>query len=342
MNYPSVAVVILNWNGKHWLEQFLPSVIKSTYPNLQIIVGDNFSTDTSIEFLTTYYPQIKIIKNNSNLGFAGGYNEVLKSVSANYYLLLNSDVEVVPNWIEPMVAKLETDDLIAACQPKIMCFDDKKKFEYAGAAGGFIDRLGYPFCRGRVFDTLETDNGQYDKSSEIFWASGACFLIRSSIYNKLGGFDADFFAHQEEIDLCWRIKNLNLKIYFIAESKVYHVGGGMLPKSNPFKTYLNFRNSLFAIYKNTSALNGILILIARLLLDALAGFKFLISGNSKDCHAIIKAHWSFFANIKTLHHKRGLLHKTGLASNKLTGWYNGSIVWDYFIKKKTTFTQLMT
>ena len=245
-----VAVVILNWNGKSFLEKFLPSVFACNSSYAEIIVADNASTDDSVSFLKSKYPQIKIIQNSSNGGFAKGYNDALKLVEAEYYVLLNSDVEVTPNWIDSVIQLMDTDKSIAACQPKIRAFDDKKSFEYAGAGGGFIDKYGYPFCRGRILDTLEEDKGQYNDVREVFWATGACLFVRSECYHKVNGFDEDFFAHMEEIDLCWRLKNLGYKIMYSPNSTVFHVGGGTLNKTSPKKTYLNFRNNLILLCKN--------------------------------------------------------------------------------------------
>jgi GT2 family glycosyltransferase len=243
-NLPRVAVVILNWNGINYLKQFLPSVCASTYPNLEIIIGDNASTDESVVYVRDNYPQVKIIINDQNYGFAGGYNKILTQLDHDYFILLNSDVEVEPNWIEPVISLMESDSKIAAAQPKILSQANKHSFEYAGAAGGFIDDFGYPFCRGRLFDTLELDKGQYNESSEVFWASGAAFFIKRPNWLEMNGLDDDFFAHMEEIDLCWRLKNEGYKIMYCADSQVYHVGGGTLQAESPFKTYLNFRNNL--------------------------------------------------------------------------------------------------
>ncbi|MBI3232939.1 MAG: glycosyltransferase family 2 protein [Bacteroidetes bacterium] len=237
-----VAVVILNYNGKHWLEKFLPSVLSSTYANIEIVVADNCSTDDSIDFINQNYPNLTLIKNRVNGGFSKGYNDCLKHVTADYYVLLNSDIEVTPNWIEPVIELMESDSLIAACQPKILMYDQKDKFEYAGAAGGFMDSMGYMFCRGRIFDIYETDHGQYNEAIEVFWATGACLFVRANIYHQFGGLYEPLFAHMEEIDFCWRLKNNGYKIYACPTSEVYHVGGGTLNKTSPHKTYLNFRN----------------------------------------------------------------------------------------------------
>ena len=272
-----IAVVILNWNGIQLLEQFLPSVVKYS-PEATIYVADNASTDDSISFVKANFPSVKIIKNESNLGFAGGYNEALKHIDAEIYALVNSDIEVTENWLQPIIETFENEPKTAIIQPKILDFKRKEYFEYAGAAGGFIDEYGYPYCRGRIFETLEKDNGQYNDNCEIFWASGACFFIRSSVYKELNGFDADFFAHQEEIDLCWRAFNKGYKIKYISESVVYHVGGATLQQGNPKKTFLNFRNSLLMLTKNFQKINYYRILFMRMILDGIAGIQFLMKG----------------------------------------------------------------
>ncbi|MEN9522629.1 MAG: hypothetical protein RL065_1006 [Bacteroidota bacterium] len=343
---PLVAAVILNWNGKHWLEQFLPSVMASTYSNLNIVVGDNCSTDDSIEFLESNYPSISIIKNETNLGFAGGYNEVLKKVEADYYILLNSDVEVTENWIQPVINYLEANSSMAAAQPKIKSFYEKDKFEYAGAAGGFIDKNGYMFCRGRLFNTTEIDTHQYDYNSEIFWASGACLFIKAPIYHKVGGLDELFFAHQEEIDLCWRLQNAGYKIGYCSSSNVYHVGGGMLAKSNPKKTFLNFRNSLFLLYKNVSTSQLFFLFPKRFVLDFIAALQFALKGNFADSIAVLKAYYSFSNNLsalsvnkKNMKQSKIFIHNSFQKNNPT--FYNGSIVWEHFIKGKTKFCEII-
>ena len=251
-----IAVVILNWNGRHYLEKFLPGVVKySSEPGIQVVVADNGSTDDSLKFLRQQYPEITIIEFDKNHGYAEGYNKALKLITARYFVLLNSDVEVTPNWLNPLVCLMEQDDKIAVCMPKIRSFDNRGYFEYAGAGGGFIDRFGYPFCRGRILNHIEEDTGQYDSVREIFWASGACLFIRSELFIQSGGFDPGFFAHMEEIDLCWRFKNQGYKILYSPDSIIYHVGGGTLPNQHPGKLYLNFRNNLFVLYKNLPVKN---------------------------------------------------------------------------------------
>ncbi|MDB5120885.1 MAG: putative glycosyltransferase [Sphingobacteriales bacterium] len=336
MTYPKVAVVILNWNGQKYLEKFLPSVVSSTYQNLEIVVGDNFSTDDSIEYLKSNYPEIKIISNDKNYGFAEGYNKVLSTVEADYYVLLNSDVEVTKDWIQPVIELMETDDSIAAAQPKLLSYHDKTKFEYAGAAGGFLDKYGYPFCRGRIFETVETEKGQYNQASEIFWASGAALFIKAKYWKEVNGLDADFFAHMEEIDLCWRLKNNGYKIMYCPDSIVYHVGGGTLEAENPFKTYLNFRNNLLMLQKNLPGSKAFSIIFIRFWFDFITLLKYLLAGKPKNAFAISRAHFSFLGSYGKTRLKSS---KRSIAYNN-SGLYEGSIVWQYFIKKKKTFKDL--
>jgi len=288
----NIAIAILNWNGKHWLHKFLPNIIQNSN-SVEIYVIDNASNDDSIKFLGLNFPDIKIINNAKNYGFAKGYNEGLKHISADVYCLLNSDVEVTEGWISPIIELLNTNENISAIQPKILNYNQKKIFEYSGAAGGFIDNLGYPYCRGRIFDDLEKDNGQYNDEIEIFWASGCCLFIRSKDFWDIGGFDENFFAHHEEIDLCWRLKNIGKKIYYSGKSTVFHIGGGTLNKQDPQKTYLNFRNNLFTLLKNLPK-NKLYIIIIRLFLDGFASIYLLKKyGISHTC-AVIKAHFSFY------------------------------------------------
>lgn len=334
----SAAIVILNWNGRKFLEKFLPSVIASSYQHKQIIVADNASTDDSIQFVQQFYPQVSIIQNSRNEGFAKGYNTALKQVKADVYVLLNSDVEVTPGWMEPVIELMEKDKTIAACQPKILAYHKKDQFEYAGASGGWIDQFGYPFLRGRIFDDCETDQGQYDAAGPCFWASGSALFFRSSVYHELGGLDEFFFAHQEEIDLCWRAQLAGYKIFVQPASVVYHVGGGTLPKGNSLKTFLNFRNNLIMLSKNLPAGAALWKLPFRILLDAVSAWRGLLSGDSGYFFAICKAHihflaWFFFRRKQSVFpvKKNGKLH----------GWYNGTVVWDYFIKKKKTFSEII-
>ncbi|MCX6297299.1 MAG: glycosyltransferase family 2 protein [Bacteroidetes bacterium] len=334
-----VAVVILNWNGKNFLEKFLPSVFACNSPYSEIIVADNASTDDSISFLKSNYPQVRIIQNSQNGGFAKGYNDALELVDAKYYVLLNSDVEVTPGWIDGVINLMDTDKSIAACQPKIKAYDNKKMFEYAGAAGGFIDKYGYPFCRGRILDTLEEDNGQYDDVREVFWATGACLFVRAELYHGVKGFDEDFFAHMEEIDLCWRLKNLGYKVMYCPNSTVYHVGGGTLNKTSSTKTFLNFRNNLVLLCKNHPPQYFFIKLFWRMILDGVAGLKFLVSGQFSHFFAVIKAHFNFYGSIgKTLRKRKAL--KANINTYTTTAVYLHSIVSDYYVRGMKTFKEI--
>ena len=299
----NIAVVILNWNGRQLLEQFLPSVIKYSQ-GATVYVADNASTDDSVSFATSVYPEVKIIKNKGNYGYAKGYNDALKEVEEDIYVLVNSDVEVTENWLAPALALFDKDAETAIVQPKILDYNKKDYFEYAGAAGGFIDKYGYPFCRGRIFNTIEQDNGQYDDETEIFWASGACFFIRKNIFRELNGFDEDFFAHQEEIDLCWRAFNMNYKVRFCAGSVIYHVGGATLSNTSPKKTYLNFRNSLLMLIKNSPKHQLPFLFFSRLILDGFAGILFIAKGQIKHCLSIVKAHFYVYLNFFKFLNKR--------------------------------------
>jgi hypothetical protein len=328
-----VAVVILNWNGKSFLEKFLPTVIEySTDAN--IYVADNASTDDSVAFLRSKFPSVKVIENDGNLGFAGGYNAALKHLEEDIFVLLNSDVEVTKNWIIPIAMLMESDTSIGACQPKILQYGNTDQFEYAGAAGGFIDKHGFPFCRGRIFNHLENDKGQYDNRREVFWATGACMFVRSSAYKALGGLDDDFFAHMEEIDLCWRMKRAGYKVMVEPFSEVHHVGGGTLSKSNPRKTYLNFRNGLELLIKNLPRKRLISTLLIRMGLDGIAAWKFLLSGQSSDFLAVFKAHMSFYKGIRKSFSKR-----KGNYEN-INSIYQKSIVFSHFLGSAKEFSQL--
>ncbi len=338
MSLPSVAVVILNFNGKDFLQKFLPSVIATTYPNVRIVVADNASTDNSIEFIHQHFLNIEVIKLPKNYGYAGGYNEALKLVNADYFVLLNSDVEVEKNWIEPVIQEMENDSQVAACQPKIRSFHNKKMFEYAGAAGGWIDTLGYPFARGRVFDTMEEDRGQYNDTTGIFWASGAAMFIRAKCFKEVGGFDASFFAHMEEIDLCWRLQLSGYKILFCGKSVVYHVGGGTLPKNNYRKVFLNFRNNLVMLHKNLPRNEKRFKIPARIMLDWIFAFKSLFSGKLNDAKAVWRAHAGVM-KWKKNQHKKNLPAYTSFAG--LTGVSKKVIIWEYFIKNKKRFSQIV-
>ena len=296
MSKMKIAIAILNWNGKNWLEKFLPYVLKYSL-DAEIYVIDNDSTDDSVPFLESNFPSVKIIQNPSNSGFAAGYNQGLKSIPADIYCLLNSDVEVTEHWLSPIIELFSKDQNIAAVQPKILDYFQKNKFEFAGAGGGLIDNLGYPYCRGRIFDDIEIDNGQYDDETEIFWASGCALFIRSEDFWSMNGFDERFFAHQEEIDLCWRLKNTGKKIYYTGKSKVYHVGGGTLNKQNPQKTYLNFRNNLTMMLKNLPASKAFFILFFRLSLDGIAGLYFAHKNGWKHLWAVFKSHIGFYCQL---------------------------------------------
>jgi GT2 family glycosyltransferase len=327
-----IAVVILNWNGQKLLEQFLPSVVLYSQ-QADIYVADNASTDGSIAFLKSHFPAIKIIQNNENFGFAKGYNEALKDVNADIYALVNSDIEVTKNWLQPIINTFNKESQTAVIQPKILDYKNKKRFEYAGAAGGFIDKYGFPFCRGRIFETLENDNHQYDDNCTIFWASGACFFIKSSVFKEMNGFDDDFFAHQEEIDLCWRIFNKGYKVKYNSKSVVYHVGGATLEQGNPRKTFLNFRNSLLMLTKNLPKSSLISILFFRMILDGIAGIKFLLDGKPKHLLAILKAHFSFYSLFLNNYKKRSNYQSQKYFKVK-------SIVHKYYVKNGTVFEKL--
>jgi GT2 family glycosyltransferase len=327
-----VAVVILNWNGKDFLEKFLPAVIQYSSQEAEIYVIDNASSDDSVSFIQSNYPAIKIIQNSENFGFAGGYNHGLKQIESKYYVLLNSDVEVTENWITPVIDLMENDSSIAACQPKIKDYNNKDYYEYAGAAGGFIDKYGFPFCRGRVFDSLERDTGQYNNITEVFWASGACMFINSKKYHETGGLDEFFFAHMEEIDLCWRLKNKGYKIMYSPHSTIYHIGGATLNKINPQKTFLNFRNSLLMLHKNLPKRKRFSVLFIRLSLDGVAGAKFLLSGKPLHTWAILKSHFSFYNSLK-----QNKLKRVKGSSNNSKEILDKSIVIGYFMKKRKTF-----
>ncbi|WP_245590650.1 glycosyltransferase family 2 protein [Adhaeribacter aquaticus] len=336
-HFPNVAIVILNWNGRKFLEQFLPGVLAQS-AGAQVIVADNASTDDSVSFLENYFPEVKLIHHKQNLGFCEGYNTALKLVEAEFYVLLNSDVEVTPNWIAPILQLLSGDVSIAACQPKIKSFFDRAYFEYAGAGGGLIDFLGYPFCRGRVFETLEKDNGQYNDIQPVFWATGACMFVRAKAFWELGGLEPAFFAHMEEIDLCWRLQNAGYKVMYCGHSEIYHVGGGTLHKSNSRKTYLNFRNGLALFYKNSSDPNLYFLLLIRIILDWIAALKFTSEGQWRDGLAVFKAHWHLVKNRKYWYKQRQLSPKTSNQPAQII--YNKSVVWQYFIKGKRFYKSL--
>lgn len=338
MNLPSVAIVILNWNGKHHLRQFLPSVVSTSYPNYKIIIADNASTDDSVPYLKEHFPQLELIFLKENHGFAKGYNQALNQVRADYYMLLNSDVEVQPHWLHPMIELLEQNKNYAACQPKILAYKNKNFFEYAGGAGGWLDSFGYPFARGRIFDICEEDNGQFEKTEEVFWASGAAMLIRSSVYHELNGFDEYFFAHQEEIDLCWRIHLAGYKIFCCPQSVVYHVGGGTLPRGNSKKTFLNFRNNQILLAKNLPWSEKWWKIPFRLFLDQVSAFKGLLSGDAGYFVSIFKAHLAYFDWLLLKKKMRSTFKKRRL--NFFCGVYHGNIVWEHFVKNKKSFREI--
>lgn len=329
------AIVILNWNGRLFLEAFLPGILKSAEGIASVIIADNQSTDDSIPFLQSKFPDVKIIHTGGNYGYAGGYNRALAQIDATYFVLLNSDIEVTQNWIAPIIQLMDSDSSIAACQPKILSFKNRDQFEYAGAGGGFIDRFGYPFCRGRIFQSMETDSGQYDDTAEIFWASGACLFVRADYYKEAGGLDEDFFAHMEEIDICWRMKQLGYKIMYCGKSEVYHVGGGSLDKSSPKKTYLNIRNNNTMLYKNLPANQLYPVFIARFFLDLMAAVKFLIDGGVRHFGAVVRAHLGFYFSMKKNRKKRKSIQKRNVSAI-----YGGNIVVSHFFKGVKYFKDL--
>lgn len=328
-----IAVVILNWNGRKLLEQFLPSVT-SFSAGANVYVADNASTDDSVAFVRREFPKVKIIQNTVNGGYAKGYNDALKDLQEDILVLLNSDVEVTPNWLEPIRAIFENEAETAALQPKILDFYNRNRFEYAGAAGGFIDKYGYPFCRGRIFEALEEDKNQYDDNAEVFWASGACLAVRRNLFWEAGALDEDFFAHQEEIDLCWRLHNLGYKVKACGASAIYHMGGATLDNMNPRKTYFNFRNGLYLLLKNVPSSKLFSVLLTRMLLDGVAGLKFLAEGKFSHFLAILHAHGSFYRNFSKIRKKRKKLPKLK------NYFYLHSIVYAYFFRKERKFGSL--
>src|SRR5450432_985753 len=333
-----VSVVIINYNGRKYMEQFLPSVLASTYSDMELIIADNASSDDSLEFLRSHYPAIRTIELKWNHGYAGGYNEALKEIKSEYYVLLNSDVEVSSGWIEPIIELMEKDPMIGACQPKILSYDNKEQFEYAGAAGGWMDWLGYPFARGRIFDICEIDKGQYNDVQPIFWASGAALFVRAELFHRAKGFDTYFFAHMEEIDFCWRLQLLGYHIYACPSSVVYHVGGGTLPKGNERKVFLNFRNNLIMLAKNLPIGQLAWKIPLRFFLDGLSAFKSLFSGQPAYFWAVLKAHLGFCRWVLADRKKSIFPPKR---QGKLNGWYSHSVAWQYFISGKKTFKEIM-
>lgn len=330
-----VAVVILNWNGRAFLRQFLPGVIRHSLPIAEIVVIDNGSTDDSIPYLRENFPEVRIIDNGHNLGFAGGYNQGLQYVENEYYILLNSDIEVSEGWIEPLLSYMDEHPRVAACQPKLLAWQQPEYFEYAGAAGGFIDSWGYPFCRGRLFQVLEKDQGQYDEPARIFWASGASMFVRRRAFWEVGGFDSDFFAHMEEIDLCWRLQHKGYEIHVVPASRVYHIGGGTLPKQSWRKTYLNMRNNGLMLIKNLPRRRLPMVLSARLFLDFAAALKFLADGGFRNFFAVFRAHASIFRQFGQTLRKRRTIQP-----NNQAYIYRGSVVWAYFIAGKRSYSEL--
>ncbi len=337
---PRIAIVILNWNGRHYLEKFLPGVVSHTPAKTgKVVVADNASTDGSTEFVKNNFPGVEIIEFDQNYGFALGYQKTLRMIDTDYYVLLNSDVEVTKNWVEPVVEFMDNNPGVGACMPKIKAFNNKEMFEYAGASGGFIDKYGFPFCRGRILNTIENDNGQYNACIKTFWASGACMFLRAKAYFQAGELDGDFFAHMEEIDLCWRLKNYGFSIYSFPRSTVFHVGGGTLPNNNPRKLYLNYRNNLFLLYKNLPSRNMFPLLCTRLIMDWLSALIYLLKFQPSFCWSVTRAHLSFFRQIRILHRKRkSLRHMNNI--EPVSEIYSGSIVFDYMIKRIRKFSEL--
>lgn len=334
----NTAIVILNWNGLKFLQQFLPNVVKHSESHASVWIVDNASTDDSVQWIKSEFPQVHVVQNDENYGFARGYNEGLKSIDAKTYVLLNSDVQVSANWILPVLEAMDKSNFVA-CQPKILSYAEPTKFEHAGAAGGFLDKNGYPFCRGRLFWEVENDEGQYDSQREIFWASGACLFIRSEIYHNLGGLDADFFAHMEEIDLCWRIKNRGYKIGYTPDSTVFHVGGGTLSMMNPFKTYLNFRNNLFMLVKNYRSGSLFLKILQRLALDGIAAIRFLTEAKVSGFVSVFKSHMAFYSKLGTML-KRRKAENDFVHQSNMAGWYSRSLLIDFMLKGKKKFRDL--
>ncbi|MEZ5015052.1 MAG: glycosyltransferase family 2 protein [Chitinophagales bacterium] len=343
---PLVAVVVLSWNGRHFMERFLPSMTSLTYQPLDIYVADNASADDTLDFLKSRYPDVKCIAIPKNEGFAKGYNTALKQIVADYYVLVNQDVELAPGFLEPLLDLMESDVNIAACQPKILSESNRNMFEHAGAGGGYIDKYGYVFCRGRLFDTIEPDEGQYNDTHEIFWASGAAMCVRAELFHRFKGFDADYFAHMEEIDLCWRWKRAGYKIMYVPESVAFHVGGGSLSQDSPFKIYLNFRNNLFMLFKNMESQDLIWKLPVRIVLENVAFFHALFNRRWKEAGAIFRADWRFYITIPLQLRKRftnWLIYNRNRVDQsrvKKSGYYNKSIVWQFFAKGKKVFRDL--
>ena len=333
-----VAVVILNWNGVGMMEQYLSKVVRLS-EEASVVVADNASTDRSVPYLQANHPKVRVIRLDRNWGFAEGYNRALRLVNAEYYVLLNSDVDVTPHWLAPLVRFMDQHPDAAACQPKLLAVANHHAFEYAGGAGGFVDALGYPFCRGRIFDTVEDDLGQYDTTKEVMWATGACMMVRASDFHRCGGFDARFFAHNEEIDLCWRLRTLGKKVYCVTESHVYHVGGGTLPKGNPRKTYLNFRNNLTMLYKILPSNQLRKVMWWRWLLDYVAAYQTLLRGNVGDFKAIYKARHDFRKWRHSFDDERRKIQQQRVSpeAGRLAPF---AILWQYYVRRHIHFDQL--
>jgi GT2 family glycosyltransferase len=334
-----ISIVILNWNGSSFLRRFLPSVIAHSKGNVEIIVADNNSTDDSKLVTETEFPSVTYLQLEQNWGFAEGYNRALSSLNSDYYVLLNSDVEVTEGWLEPLLKIMDTDLSVGICQPKILSLSRPDEFEYAGASGGFIDYFGYPYCRGRILQVIEKDLGQYNEPMAVSWASGACMMVRSSLWKECGGFDADFWAHMEEIDFCWRARHMGYSTYVCPESAVFHVGGGTLNYNSPLKIYLNFRNNLYLLIKNLPWRQLVLKLPARMILDGMAAFVFLLKGETKSCGRVFAAHMKFYANLSSMLKKRRLIFRTR-KTHVFEATTDKSIVWNYFITKRRMFSEL--
>ena len=340
MSNAKIAIVILNWNGAKLLKQFLPSVFEfSKGDSIEIVMADNGSIDESLPMIRDKYPEVTVLELKQNYGFARGYNEALKQIEADYFVILNSDVEVTAGWLDSPIRIMKSDERIAAVQPKILSYNHRTHFEYAGAAGGFIDRFGYPFCRGRIFDEVEDDHGQYDTMIDVFWATGACIFVRSDLFHLLGGFDADFWAHMEEIDLCWRFRNCGYRIVYTPESVVYHLGGGTLAYNNPQKLYLNFRNNLWLLYKNLPANQLFYILFIRMILDFVAAIKLLGEFNFNGIKSVLKAHLHYYLALPALNHKRKLVWQN-IHYRPFDEILSKSIVFQFYIRKRKRFSEI--
>lgn len=327
------AVVILNWNGIKYLQTFLPAVVANTLrSDVSVVVADNGSTDDSVAWVKQHCPEVDLLQFDKNYGFTGGYNRALKRIKARYFVLLNSDVQVTPGWLEPLEELLDTQPTVAACAPKIKAYHQSSHFEYAGAAGGCLDVFGYPFCYGRILQTIEEDTGQYRHSRDVFWVSGACMAVRAELYERFGGLDEDFFAHMEEIDLCWRFQNAGFRLTYVPQSEVFHVGGGALPNESPRKLFLNYRNNLLMLYKNLSADKLFRIMAGRLLLDGLSALVYLCTGKLSYFAAVWRAHRDFFHRLPAYRLKRQSSQRYQ-GRLQYSGYYSGSILWAYFVQR---------